>query len=104
MLNGVTQLCITKIDILNDFEEIAAATHYKVDGEITDLPPYDLCAEGIEPVFKPYKGWQADLDNVHTYSELPENARLFLEEIEAMLETPITIVSKGPQRKELIIK
>ena len=104
MLNGVTQLCITKIDILNDFEEIAAATHYKVDGQITDLPPYDLCAEGIEPVFKPYKGWQADLEAVNSYDTLPENAKAFLEELETMLETPITIVSKGPQRKELIIK
>lgn len=104
MLNGVTQLCITKIDILNDFEEIAAATHYKVDGQITDLPPYDLCAEGIEPVFKPYKGWQANLEDVNSYDTLPENAKAFLEELETMLETPITIVSKGPQRKELIIK
>lgn len=104
MINGVTQLCITKIDILNDFEEIAAATHYKIDGKLEELPPYDLCADGIEPVFKPYKGWQADLENINTYDALPENAKSFLEEIETMLETPITIVSKGPQRKELIIK
>ncbi|MFK7946575.1 MAG: adenylosuccinate synthase [Saprospiraceae bacterium] len=104
MINGVTQLCITKIDILNDFEEIAAATHYKIDGKLEELPPYDLCADGIEPVFKPYKGWQADLENINTYDALPENAKNFLEEIETMLETPITIVSKGPQRKELIIK
>ena len=104
MINGVTQLCITKIDILNDFEEIAAATHYKIDGELTDLPPYDLCADGIEPVFKSYKGWQTDLENINTYDTLPTNAKNFLEEIETMLETPITIVSKGPQRKELIIK
>ena len=104
MINGVTQLVITKIDILNDFEEIAAATHYKIDGKLEELPPYDLCADGIEPVFKPYKGWQTDLENINTYDALPANAKSFLEEIETMLETPITIVSKGPQRKELIIK
>ena len=89
---------------MNDFEEIAAATHYKIDGELNDLPPYDLCADGIEPVFKPYKGWQQALDDIHTYDALPENAKSYLEALETMLETPITIVSKGPQRKELIIR
>lgn len=104
MINGVTQLCITKIDILNNFEEISAATHYKVDGELTDLPPYDLCADGIEPVYTSYPGWKKSLDDATTYEALPENARRFLETLEEMLEVPITIVSKGPQRKELVLR
>jgi adenylosuccinate synthase len=104
MINGVTQLCITKIDILNNFEEISAATHYKVDGEITDLPPYDLCADGIEPVYTNYKGWQQSLEGINDYDDLPETAKSYLETLEEMLETPITIVSRGPQRKELILR
>jgi adenylosuccinate synthase len=104
MLNGVTQLCITKIDILNNFEEISAATHYSVDGEITDLPPYDLCADGIEPVYTNYPGWQQSLEGIENYDDLPETAKSYLETLEEMLETPITIVSRGPQRKELILR
>jgi adenylosuccinate synthase len=104
MLNGVTQLCITKIDILNNFEEISAATHYRVDGEITDLPPYDLCADGIEPVYTNYKGWQQSLEGINEYNDLPETAKSYLENLEEILETPITIISRGPQRKELILR
>jgi adenylosuccinate synthase len=104
MINGVTQLCITKIDILNNFDSIEAATHYKIDGELTDLPPYDLCAEGIEPVYKTYDGWKTDLENANTFDELPANAKAFLNTLEALLEVPITLVSKGPQRKELIVR
>jgi adenylosuccinate synthase len=104
MINGVTQLCITKIDILNNFEEISAATHYKIDGELTDLPPYDLCSDGIEPVYTNYKGWEQSLEGIDDYDELPETAKSYLETLEEMLETPITIVSRGPQRKELILR
>jgi adenylosuccinate synthase len=104
MLNGVTQLCITKIDILNNFEEISAATHYKIDGELTDMPPYDLCADGIEPVYTNYKGWQQSLEGIENYDDLPETTKSYLETLEQMLETPITIVSRGPQRKELILR
>ncbi len=104
MLNGVTQLCITKIDILNNFEEISAATHYKIDGELTDMPPYDLCADGTEPVYTNYKGWQQSLEGIEKYDDLPEAAKSYLETLEEMLETPITIVSRGPQRKELILR
>lgn len=104
MINGVTQLCITKIDILNNFDSIEAATHYKIDGEVTDLPPYDLCAEGIEPVYTAYDGWKTDLENANTFEELPANAKAFLNTLESLLEVPITLVSKGPQRKELIVR
>ena len=104
MINGVTQLCITKIDILNNFDEISAATQYNVDGELTDLPPYDLCAEGIEPVYKTYDGWQTDLENANTFEELPANAKAFLNTLETLLEVPITLVSKGPLRKELKVR
>lgn len=104
MINGVTQLCITKIDILNNFDEISAATQYNVDGELTDLPPYDLCADGIEPVYTAYPGWKTSLEEATTYDELPENAKRFLETLEGILEVPITIVSKGPQRKQLVLR
>ncbi|MFT5833555.1 MAG: adenylosuccinate synthase [Cognaticolwellia sp.] len=104
MINGVTQLCVTKVDILNNFDEISAATHYKIDGELADLPPYDLCADGIEPVYTSYPGWKQSLEGIDDYDDLPETAKSYLETLEGMLETPITIVSRGPQRKELILK
>ena len=58
----------------------------------------------IEPVYKTYDGWKTDLENANTFDELPANAKAFLNTLEALLEVPITLVSKGPQRKELIVR
>jgi adenylosuccinate synthase len=104
MLNGVTQLAITKIDVLNNFEVIKAATAYKVDGQQTTQLPFDICDIDIDPVYKSFAGWQHGLDNVTEYQGLPSAARLYLEALEQELSTPVTMVSTGPERKKLILK
>jgi adenylosuccinate synthase len=104
MLNGVTQLAITKIDILNIFEKIEAATHYEIDGHLTDQLPYDICDVKITPSYKGYKGWQQSLDTVKEYAQLPEEARSYLLNLEELLQVPITMVSTGPERSKLILK
>jgi adenylosuccinate synthase len=104
MINGVTQLCVTKIDVLNNFERISAATHYNIDGELTDMPPYDLCADGIAPVYNDYEGWQSSLENADTFEQLPAAAQAYITTLEQLLEVPITFISRGPQRSELIVR
>ena len=104
MLNGVTQLVVTKIDILNNFEKIEAATSYTYDGEVTQELPYDTCGMELTPNYENFDGWQQSLDNIHAYADLPAAARAYVEMLERELGVPVSIVSVGPGRKELILK
>lgn len=104
MLNGVTQLNVTKLDVLNIFDTIYAATHYKINGQLTDQLPFDLCDEEVEPVYEAFSGWNQSLEAGIEYSALPATARQYLEALETYLGVPITIVSVGPERASLILK
>jgi adenylosuccinate synthase len=104
MLNGVTELCMTKIDVLNSFDYIYAATHYEYEGKKTDQLPYDLNAYPIKPVYKQYKGWEKDLSNAVTFRQLNSAARKYVEDVEKYLGVPIRMISTGPEREKLIIR
>lgn len=103
MLNGVTQLAITKIDVLNKFAEIKAATHYHYDGADRTELPYDLCGVPVTPVYEPFEGWQQDLAAAQDMDDLPEPAKVFLRKLESYLGVPITLVSTGPERESLLL-
>ena len=104
MINGVTSLCITKLDILNEFDEIRLAKEYTINGEKTDQLPFDLNSSNISVDFESMSGWNTDLEGLGSFNDLPTTAQEFLNEIERLLEVPINFVSKGPQRKNLILK
>lgn len=104
MLNGVTQLVITKIDVLNNFDEIKAATHYKNAGHISQQLPYDLCDVPIEVLYKGYPGWGKSLDEITDYDNMPDAAKGYLNALESLLEVPISMVSTGPERNKLILR
>jgi adenylosuccinate synthase len=104
MLNGVTQLAITKIDVLNKFEQIKAATHYQYEGQTTDQMPFDLCGMPLEPVYKDFEGWKQQLDAAKDFDDLPKEAQAYLEALEGYLDVPISMVSTGPERESLILK
>ena len=104
MLTGTTEICMTKIDVLNVFESISAATHYRYDGiESTDLP-FDLCTTAVEPVFEDFPGWQTSLEEATTYDALPEQVRTYLQFVETYLGVPIKMISTGPEREKLIVR
>ncbi len=102
MLNGVSQLIMTKLDVLNAFEEIKAATHYHYDGARHGSLPYDLATVPVVPEYRVFEGWQTSLENIRHYDELPSAARIFLEFISRNLGVPVTIVSVGPERSNLV--
>ena len=102
MLNGVTQLVITKIDVLNNFDEIKACTKYIVDGEETDQIGFDPASQKIDPVYKSFKGWNTDLEQFSSYNEFPDTLKQYIEFLENELQVKITIISTGPDRKQLI--
>ncbi|MCB0521802.1 MAG: adenylosuccinate synthase [Lewinellaceae bacterium] len=104
MLNGVTQLAITKIDVLNIFKEIKAATHYFYEGKNRMELPYDLCGVPVKPFYESFDGWQQSLADIHEFDELPAAAKGYLSFLEEKLGVPITMVSTGPERSSLILK
>ena len=103
-LTGTTEICLTKIDVLNSFAEIAAATHYRYDGKQTTKLPYDLCQVNIEPVFKNYPGWECALDDIRNIDELPAAAKAFVDDLENYLGVPIHMISTGPEREKLLVR
>lgn len=104
MINGVTDLAITKIDVLNSFEELKAATGYKYDGYEGDELPYDMTSTDIDVNWETYKGWMSDIEEGTDYDELPKEMLAYLNFIEKSLGVPISLLSYGPDRKELIVK
>jgi adenylosuccinate synthase len=103
-LNGLTQLIITKIDVLNSFETLKVCTDYIVNGKTVRELPYDLCKETIEPVYKEFKGWNCDINSVQHFEDLPVELTNYIHFLEEYLNVPVTIISNGPKREELILK
>lgn len=103
MLNGVTDLIMTKSDVLSGLESFYVATSYKIDGKPVDTVPYTFEGE-IKPVFKKFKGWKQDISNVKSFDELPAELKQYIEYIEKETGVPVSIVSVGPDRDETIIR
>jgi adenylosuccinate synthase len=104
-LNGLTGLCVTKLDVLDGLETLRICTGYRLGSEMLDLLP--LGAEDVarcEPVFETLPGWRESTFGLKRWEDLPENARAYLERIETLCQTPIDIVSTGPERAETILK
>jgi len=104
MINGVTHLTVTKLDVLNTFEHIMAAEKYKVNGVETEELPYELDNSLITPIYKSIDGWQSDLSDVKEYDSLPDAAKSFITYLEKALGIPVVYVSTGPARRSLIEK
>lgn len=104
MLNGVTQIALTKIDVLNTLAEIPYAVRYRLGGSETDQLPYDLCDIETNPVYESAQGWQQSLEGITNYDKMPEAARAYIQTLENSLGVPISIVSTGPERQQLILR
>ena len=101
MINGVTELCMMKADVLDSFEEIKVCTHYKINGEEFDYFPFEIGKDTI-PVYKSLKGWNTDITNLIDQNNLPKELLDYIHFLEAELEVPIKIVSVGPNRSATI--
>lgn len=101
MLNGVTQLIMMKSDVLDTFETIKACTSYKVNGVETNEFPFSI-DEGVEPVYVELPGWNCDLTKCKSEADFPQAFKDYIAFLEKELETPIKIVSVGPDREQTI--
>ena len=101
-VNGVTQLMMMKADVLSEFPNIKVCTHYKYNGKVIDYLPYNIEGDNIEPIYKEFPCWKEDLTGITKMSDLPKKLIDYVAYLEKELETPITIVSVGPDRTQTI--
>jgi adenylosuccinate synthase len=102
MINGVTEICMTKIDVLNTFDHIMAGTHYTANGKKSVDLPYEL--EGMVPFYQKHKGWNTSLDDAKKWEDLPKAAQTYILALEKYLGVPIKFISTGPEREKLIVR
>jgi adenylosuccinate synthase len=102
-VNGLTDLAVTKLDVLDTLERIALCTGYRVRGEHVNDFPADIAAlDGVEPEYEWFEGWQSSTGDVRKLEDLPKTARLYLDRIEALSNAPIRYVSVGTRRDQII--
>ncbi len=104
VLQGTTDVAFTAIDVLGYLDEIPVCVGYEIDGKVTKEFPVTPLLEKAKPVYEVLPGWKSDVRGITKYEDLPENARNYVEFIEKELGFPITIVSNGPKRNEIIFR
>ncbi len=100
--SGTTRLALTKIDVLNEFEEIKIATAYRYNGKTTDQLPFDLAHTELEPLYESLPGWQSSLDGCASFDDLPENCQNLIRHIQQHAKTDVSMISTGPDRNKLL--
>ena len=102
-VNGLTEVALTKLDILDHFEEIKVCVAYKLDGkEIKNMSEVLHCLEDVKPIYKLFEGWQETTTGIGSYSDLPEKTQEYIQFISDFIGVPVKIISTGPGRDEII--
>ena len=103
ILNGVTSLALTKIDVLDKLETIKICTGYRVDkDELSDFPVTTSLTKKLTPIYEEIEGWNTSTVGLEKMSELPLNARIYIQRIEELTESKVSIISTGPERNQTI--
>ena len=103
-MQGATEVALTVLDVLGYLDELKICVGYEIDGEITKDFPITVKLAKAKPVYETLPGWKCDIRGISKYEDLPENCRKYIEFIERELEVPVTMVSNGPGRNEIIMR
>lgn len=105
MINDYTSINITKLDVLDDLDEIEIGVSYKLDGKIIDYMPSVIEEYArVEVVYETVPGWKQSIFGVTDYNKLPENAKRYLARLEQLLEVPVSWIGTGPERESIALK
>jgi adenylosuccinate synthase len=103
-VNGIQHIAITKLDVLDEFEEIKVCTGFKVGGKkLIHYPTDAQTLEAVEPVYRTFKGWQAKTSDIRSYAKLPKEARQYIEALGDMFDAKIWLVSVGARRDQTLV-
>ena len=103
-LQGTTDVALTVLDVLGYLDEIPVCVGYEINGEVTTEFPTTALLEKAKPVYEKLPGWKCDIRGIQKYEDLPENCRKYVEFIEKHIGFPITMVSNGPGREDIIYR
>ena len=103
-LQGTTDVAFTVLDVLGYLDEIPVCVGYEIDGEVTTEFPVTYKLEKAKPVYEKLPGWKCEIRGIKNYEELPENCRAYIEFIEKQIGFPITMISNGPTREDIIYR
>ena len=103
MVNGVTQLCMMKADVLGEFDEIQVCTHYMHNGEKIDYLPYGINPDEVQPVYETFEGWPGDLTGLRNVADIPASLFAYVKMIEEEVGVKVSILSVGPDREQTLI-
>ena len=103
-LNSLTELALTKLDILDGFESVKVCTAYRLDGKLIDFYPdrSDILAK-VEPVYETLSGWKTDLSAARESGTLPDQAKAFLALVESQVGVPVKVVGVGAERDDYLL-
>ncbi len=104
MLNGFTSIALTKLDVLDGFDQIQVCTGYKLNGEELHRVPTTRLLEQVEPIYETLPGWQQPTGTARRFADLPAAAQRYVERLEALVEVPIQHVSVGAERNEMVVR
>lgn len=105
MVNGLTEIVVTKLDVLSQFEKVKICVGYEYEGMAYDnFPPHQTVVHKCVPVYEELDGWMESLSNITRYEDLPNAAKKYLERIEELSKVPVKMISVGPKRKQAIFK
>ena len=104
MMQGATEVALTVVDVLGYLDELKICVGYDVDGKITTDFPNTIQLEKAKPVYETMPGWKCDITGITKYEDLPKECRDYVERIEELIGVPVTMVSNGPARDELIFR
>ena len=102
-INGLTHIALTKLDILDSFDIIKVCTAYNLNGKIiTNLTQALNHLEDVQPIYEEFSGWKSEIKNCTTFDDLPANAQSYIQYLETKMNIPISIISIGPKRHQII--
>jgi len=103
MINGVTQIIMTKADILDNLDELKVCNSYLVNGEEKNYVPFQMNKLNIQPVYKSFDGWKTDITAMTNYAELPQQMKNYIEYLNSFLKVPVKYISNGPGRDQIVV-
>ena len=105
LINGITSICLTLLDVLTGFKDIKVCVAYEYENQIINtLPASDDVLQHCKPIYKTFKGWDEDISSVKSFDELPLNAKNYINFIENELNVPIDVFSVGPDKLQTIVR
>jgi adenylosuccinate synthase len=102
MINGVTQIVMTKADILDGLEELKVCNSYRINGEERNDVPFQMNRLNIEPIYKSFQGWHTDISNVSNHDNMPEKMKMYVNHMNEYLQVPVKYISNGPGREQIV--